>query len=253
MSVDWAGIVIPIGIGGGLFYGVIRFFDAIGDRLSDDTRLQLAVWLLGVKLFPTTVDASSVPLKLFRAMCGAPGSTKRLIVSLILCGVNGILSGISTGNKYAGMRKGTVEFVYFAFTLVLMQGVIWLNEYAIIRALRLRAVLISILVVATTAAVGFVCIVLWLDISFGRALSSPHLSMVVLRLSAVFALAVSIWMWLPFVAGFLLKAARRLDIGFAWFNRSFDIEKKPLHCIGLVAGALVAVIYWAVVLIRHIA
>jgi hypothetical protein len=54
----------------------------------------------------------------------------------------------------------------------------------------------------------------------------------------------SIWLWLYAGSGFLLKAARRFDIGFQWFNRGFDIEKKPLSAIGLVAGALVAVLYW---------
>jgi hypothetical protein len=53
-------------------------------------------------------------------------------------------------------------------------------------------------------------------------------------------------------SGFLLKAARRFDIGFEWFNRKFDIEKKPLQSIGLVAGALVAVVYWVAVIVSRI-
>jgi hypothetical protein len=62
----------------------------------------------------------------------------------------------------------------------------------------------------------------------------------------------SIWLWLYAGSGFLLKAARRFDIGFDWFNRKFDIEKKPLQSIGLVAGALVAVVYWIVLIVGHI-
>lgn len=62
----------------------------------------------------------------------------------------------------------------------------------------------------------------------------------------------SIWLWLYAGSGFLLKAARRFDIGFEWFNRHFDIEKRPLQSIGLVAGALVAVVYWAVVIVSRI-
>jgi hypothetical protein len=61
----------------------------------------------------------------------------------------------------------------------------------------------------------------------------------------------SIWLWLYAGSGFLLKAARRFDIGFDWFNRRFDIEKKPLSAIGLVAGALVAILYWAWAVFRH--
>jgi hypothetical protein len=49
----------------------------------------------------------------------------------------------------------------------------------------------------------------------------------------------------------LTKAAKRFDIGFQWFNAEFDIEKKPLQSIGLVAGALVAVVYWAAVIVRR--
>lgn len=54
------------------------------------------------------------------------------------------------------------------------------------------------------------------------------------------------WLWLYAGSGLLLNAARRFDIGFQWFNRKFDIEKRPLQSIGLVAGALVAMIYWGV-------
>src|SRR5205814_1298720 len=61
----------------------------------------------------------------------------------------------------------------------------------------------------------------------------------------------SIWLWLYAGSGFILKAARRFDIGFQWFNAKFDIEKKPLQSIGLVAGVLVAVLYWTAALIRH--
>jgi hypothetical protein len=62
----------------------------------------------------------------------------------------------------------------------------------------------------------------------------------------------SFWLWLYGVAGFLLIVARRFDIGFDWFNRKFDIEKKPLQSIGLVAGALVAIVYWATVIVGRI-
>ena len=62
----------------------------------------------------------------------------------------------------------------------------------------------------------------------------------------------SIWLWLYAGSGFILKAARRFDVGFDWFNRHFDIEKKPLQSIGLVAGALVAIVYWTVVVVSRV-
>jgi len=251
MHVEWTAIATHVGIGVGLFYGVIKFFDTVGERLNEDTRLELAVWLLGVKVLPIS-DTSSFPIKLFRAMCGAPDSRKRLIVSLVLCCVNDILSGLSIGHPYVGMRKFIVETLYFGFTLVLIQVVIAVNEYAVTKGARGRAVLLSVLAVGTSVVVGTGSIVLWLDTTFGRALSSPKLPIVVLRLSIIPALSVSVWMWLPLVAGLMLKAGRRLDIGLAWFNRRFDIEKKPHQAIGLVAGVLVAIFYWTLAMVRAI-
>ena len=66
------------------------------------------------------------------------------------------------------------------------------------------------------------------------------------------ALASYGWTLLYVGSGFLLKAARRFDIGFDWFNRKFDIDKKPLSAIGLIAGALVAVVYWAAVIVSRV-
>lgn len=65
------------------------------------------------------------------------------------------------------------------------------------------------------------------------------------------SLFTSIWLWLYAGSGFLLKAARRFDLGFDRFNRKFDIEKKPLQSIGLVAGVLVAVVYWTAVIVSR--
>jgi hypothetical protein len=72
-----------------------------------------------------------------------------------------------------------------------------------------------------------------------------ELNMVILPI--VPGLFTSVLLWLYAGSGFLLKAARRFDIGFDCFNRKFDIEKHPLSSIGLVAGALVALAYWGVV------
>jgi hypothetical protein len=66
------------------------------------------------------------------------------------------------------------------------------------------------------------------------------------------ALFTSIWLWLYAGSGFLLRFARRFDIGFHWFNSKADIEHKPLSAIGLVAGALVAVIWWTVLIVKWI-
>jgi hypothetical protein len=62
----------------------------------------------------------------------------------------------------------------------------------------------------------------------------------------------SAWLWLYAGAGFLLKGPRHFDKSLSWLNRRFDIEKKPLSSIGLVAGALVALIYSAAVIVSRV-
>jgi hypothetical protein len=62
----------------------------------------------------------------------------------------------------------------------------------------------------------------------------------------------SIWLWLYAGSGLILKAARRFDIGFGWFISKADIEKRPLSSIGLVAGALVAIVYWTAVIVSKV-
>jgi hypothetical protein len=54
-------------------------------------------------------------------------------------------------------------------------------------------------------------------------------------------------------SGFVIRAAHRFNLGFQWFNRHFDIEKKPLQSIGLVAGALLAGAYWVAVIVGRLA
>jgi hypothetical protein len=65
------------------------------------------------------------------------------------------------------------------------------------------------------------------------------------------SLATSIPLWLTVLLGFLLKGANRFDLIFDWFTSKFDIEKKPLSAIGLVAGSLVAILYWSWAAFRH--
>ena len=248
-SVDWTAIAKVGYCGVGLFFTTVKLFDLFEDGLNDDARKVLADRLKALKLSPTPDETDSLALKLFRVMCGPPNSKKRLIVSLVLCGVNDILSGLSIGHRYVSIGKFTVESLYFAFTLVLMQVVIVANEYTIMKGRRLRAFWITVLTVATSVVVGFVCLALWSGVSFARALSSPRLPLAVLRLSVVPVIAVSVWMWIPIVAAFVLKAARRLDIGVGWFTKYFD--KKPIRNIGIVTGAFVAILFWAGAVILH--
>ncbi len=66
-----------------------------------------------------------------------------------------------------------------------------------------------------------------------------------LGLASFFAsLFSSIWLLLLVTTGALLRAGLRLPFGIPLLTRRFDIEKKPLQCIGLMAGGIVAICYW---------
>jgi hypothetical protein len=84
---------------------------------------------------------------------------------------------------------------------------------------------------------------------FGFATRRPDLLVALWYYPAFFP---AFWLWLYAGSGFLLKGARRFDLGFDWFNRKFDIEKHPLQSIGLVAGAIEAVVYWVAVGISRV-
>ena len=60
------------------------------------------------------------------------------------------------------------------------------------------------------------------------------------------------WAWVYVAATYLLYISRRFDVGFQWFTRRFDIEKKPLTAIGLVSAGIVTLLYWGVVLAMHL-
>jgi hypothetical protein len=54
------------------------------------------------------------------------------------------------------------------------------------------------------------------------------------------------------LSGLLLKLGHRMDFEAGWFNRLFDIKDKPLQCIGLVDGILIAFGYWGLAAIHFL-
>jgi hypothetical protein len=61
----------------------------------------------------------------------------------------------------------------------------------------------------------------------------------------------SVWLWLYVIAGFAIKASRKLQ--FLWFRLSkyLDIDKKPLGCIGKVSGLLLASLWAMFIGLEH--
>jgi hypothetical protein len=63
----------------------------------------------------------------------------------------------------------------------------------------------------------------------------------------------SLCLWLYAGASLFLKLAMRLDVTIPkWFGSHFDIEQKPIQCIGFVSGFLVVCVFWVLVALRFI-
>jgi len=54
----------------------------------------------------------------------------------------------------------------------------------------------------------------------------------------------SLWVVLYFCGRSLASFAMSFDSVYSWYISKFDIRSKPLQCIGLLSGALLAVVYW---------
>jgi hypothetical protein len=71
----------------------------------------------------------------------------------------------------------------------------------------------------------------------------------VLAMMVAPSLALTFGLLLFSTSGLILKVALRLDLGFSWFVRWFDVKEKPLQSVGLVAGVIFALIYWGLIVI----
>jgi hypothetical protein len=310
-------------IGIGLMYLIEKFFKFVEEKLTDDTKLEIAVWLLGVKVgqkvepwpetfarvFDRVFGNRHLSWKCFWRPCLAT-----LIASVICIGLLAYLEPFAVAKPTLSVRSYYLSLPVFsveatALPLCLVDYVSLFETRFALHLLRRWSSSASIVILLladliVTGATGFISYdVTWLggtlhpfqtytqivvaqeealslwknelrsdyqSASQGRkGTSLPNVIKEIKRLRATqeaiprralymfesmwFPCFFScLWLWLYAGSGFLLKAARRFDIGFDWFNRKFDIEKKPLSSIGLVAGALVAVIYWGAVIVSLI-
>jgi hypothetical protein len=277
---------------------VWKFFERVESVLSENTKLEIAVWLLGVKVGQKLEPWPDTFVVLFDRVFGVKHFSWRCITrsSIITLTVHiGLYTSLSGPSVFYQGLSSNFRFIVLVFIgavcfdylclwfarqiLASMRrrslSVLWLPLHVLLSiafAVSFLAVYFPLLVVLRAYWIGtldvplaiyrsmlaqyvHLLVALWSksDI-FGlvRLLQpSRNRSLHVFFPFVVSCLVTSAWLWLYAGSGFILKAARRFDIGFEWFNRKFDIEKKPLQSIGLVAGALVAVVYWAAVIVSH--
>jgi len=266
---------------GGVLAGIVwKFFERVESVLKDDPKLEIAIWLLGVKVgqklepwpgtfakvFDRVFGSDHFPWKCFWRSCVASSFTwaacfAATFVAIRLPSHNYRIARVYLFARmlialFANVLPDYLSLLQTRRILKLVAGTVSSGGRI---ALFLVALIWSWLFAVTALEISYLGLSIfwssepqyWLldwPVSLNRInLSDPFIQG--LMFPAFFT---SIWLWLYAGSGFLLKAARRFDIGFEWFNRKFDIEKKPLQCIGLVAGALVAVVYWAAVIVSRV-
>jgi len=271
---------------GGVLAGIVwKFFERVEAVLTEQAKFEIAVWLVGrkkfapkvqpwpetfAKVFDRVFGVRHLSWKCFWRSCVASYSLfllilclyslasselnliksvfdwKWLVLTLIFPFVMNALPDyvalLSTRLVLAGMRrtdKGVAWIVLLALDL-------WLTTVIVMFPVMLLNAVI-------TGGVRPISLFTYLKLCTVHVLTFMKYTFLIARDSGGYvifpAFFTSIWLWLYAGSGFILKTAKRFDIGFDWFNRKIDIEKKPLQSIGLVAGALVALVYWAVVIV----
>jgi len=266
-----------------LFGAVWAFFKGVESVLADDTKLEIAVWLLGVKsLGPKMQPWPETFANVFdRALGILPfslnGVLRSIAFSCMATSCAALAATITVGLKVP-LLKVIMIAIFINAPIDCVSYLKTRYAVAVLRHLRSTITSIGVLIVdfgltlVLTSFAGMIVQIIYdlrhgvdgnglprlsfqvLELVLGDAVRSIWINVAqgwITRYLCLYpAFVASIWVWLYAGAGLLLRAAHRFDMGFDWFNRTFDIEKHPLSSIGLVAGALVAAVYWLVVLVE---
>ena len=241
------------------------FFLWVEGLLKTETKKELAVWLLDIKTAETVAPWPVLFNSLFNHVFGPRHWSwlcfvRSCLFSAIAMGLS-LLVWIVHNGGWGILHMSTGE----VFEAVEWWGVLWsigvIPDYCTNGVTRCAIGLMKrypatgswlmILSLATlvVALVGGGVTRLAFEL-FVKEINYDMTGLIVLSqilLPLLFALFLApIWLWLYASSGFLLKAAIRFDLGSQWFNRIFPVETNPLSAIGLVAGVLVAMVYWGV-------
>src|ERR1700678_1645207 len=255
----------PFAAGVVLFGVVWGFFKGVESVLTDDTKLEIAVWLVGVRIahvlepWPDTFGVlfdSVFGKRHFSLNTFVRSAVTSLCVLAIVLTVLTVLHGddLFQEAKYASRHiEPRNELVAFwarigLYCNIFPAYVALLKTRFILNLCKGRPEAAHLIVAITVDFISAAAIAMF----FLQLMAFRELQLITDTLQPLFlstawwllwlcpALFTSIWLWLYAGSGFLLKFARRFDLGFDWFNHKLDIEHHPLSAIGLVAGALVA-------------
>ena len=265
---------------GGVLAGIVwKFFERVEAVLTDQTKLEIAVWLLGVKVgqkvepwpdtFAKMFDRVFTPRHLSWKCClraTAGSATVFSIVCLLQFQFAKVLPVFLTQwwliriVIYSLLFGAAVDYVSLLETRVCLAYMQRHNRNSILGGLLLLDLLVTfslsntaglawtsvwvtrtnfmiaglsplraLLLFASNAAESFVDRLMRSPWGLNLRLPGTVGDWTALNFTVPFlasALFTSIWLWLYAGSGFILKAARRFDIGFDWFNRKFDTFLK---------------------------
>jgi hypothetical protein len=294
---------------GGVLAGIVwKFFERVEAVLTDNTKLEIAVWLLGIRTERQVERWPNTFLSIFDRVFGSRHLTVRCFTRSAIASLAALLLMLGIYFATGAFGSSIASVVHPAVIAILASREDWIASELRITILiglvigniipdyisllvtrsllslfrqsrRLRFALGSaIALIVVISAIAFLGMLATEDLSLAYLGRHAHFANSRLndfeklradlrveewqRLFQQFGTARWLWFYPAFFgcswfllyagSGFMLKAARRFDIGFEWFNRKFDVEKKPLQSIGLVAGALVAVGYWVAVVVTRV-
>ena len=262
-------IAAHFAFGGGLFYGVQKFFEEVEKKLSVATKDDIALWLLDLHPSGKIVDWRPTFSKIFERVFGEKQlSWKcfwRSAVASIGISLLVIIGTHLTGHTVGKAPRETFGSYFFWYASMSVLGNIvpdyislWKTRYLFNLGRRIERGFLSFLLLAIDAATTLPMAILasvigstillaivgypgWPTVDQWLSIFTNPAALVLWFIPAFFG---RLWLLAYVGPALLLKTARRLDLGFAWFNKRFDVENHPLQCIGLVAGALCAFGYW---------
>jgi hypothetical protein len=268
---------------GALIAGFVwKSFERVQSVLSEDANLRIAVWLLDwkpahrIERWPAILSMALDGLFGNSLISGKSFARSAAWTAVILVFVSPLTTHFLYGGSHEGLAIPKFLAIQIAANLVPDYASLAASRAAFRMMTRRPTASVSAMSIALLVAAGAAATVLSTNISFGLsyvldveepvALSGPLDHEAWRRLatnriapyagstlgSLVAAFAAIAWAVLYWASVAGVRLAKGSQTALNWFNRQFDIEKKPLQAIGVLAGAIAAAIFWAMCLILHL-
>lgn len=277
-----------------LFAIVVKFFSSVEGVLSDDSKLEIAVWLLDLKTAKKIQSWPTTFAKIFdrvfgerhlswRCFWGSSIASYCSLLIIVLMASRELRDLVGKLPQPRGPQFWPLFLMNSIFGNILPDYVSLLKARYLIGLMgktngMLARTSLFVLEIVLTCTIGFVGALLGTTIHWGLSLLSSEMgwnarvtmfrhmlpaipktvaTVVMSKGGLTYGVAVlffypaffvSWWVTSYYIAGMLIIAARRFDIGLGWLTAKVDIEHKPLSAIGYAAGAIVALIWWTATL-----